>query len=159
MMPNIRYYAIKTFWFFVHPVQIAYWFVFRPNVRGVKCLIRNSHGDILLVRLNYSHRRWVLPGGGVRHGETYKDAAYRELKEETGITKVMLDRIGSYESTFEYKRVAVEAYKGVALTQEVTIDPIEIAEYGWFKEDALPYDIAPSVTRILGMDEKFAEVT
>lgn len=35
---------------------------------------------------------WLLSGGGVRPGETYEQAARREVAEETGITEVELGR-------------------------------------------------------------------
>ncbi|MGH3687585.1 MAG: NUDIX domain-containing protein [Pseudonocardiaceae bacterium] len=39
---------------------------------------------VLLV--NHRWRGWVPPGGAVEHGETPREAAHRELLEETGIT-------------------------------------------------------------------------
>jgi 8-oxo-dGTP diphosphatase len=41
-------------------------------------------GSLLLVRFTGSDR-WALPGGGLDHGEDPRDAAVREVAEETGL--------------------------------------------------------------------------
>jgi len=37
---------------------------------------------------------WLLPGGGVEHGESLEGAIRREIKEETGLEVINLERIG-----------------------------------------------------------------
>lgn len=66
----------------------------RPVVRqrlGAYALVRR--GDrVLLTRLSSitnASGRWTLPGGGVEHGEHPRDAAVREVVEETGLDVVL----------------------------------------------------------------------
>lgn len=39
---------------------------------------------------------WTFVGGALKRGETYKDAAYREVEEETGIKKNKLRLLRDY---------------------------------------------------------------
>ena len=60
----------------------------RPSAR---IFILDSAGRILLFRFVHKNgalagqEYWATPGGGVEHGETFEQAAIRELEEETGI--------------------------------------------------------------------------
>jgi 8-oxo-dGTP pyrophosphatase MutT (NUDIX family) len=56
----------------------------------VRLVVLDASGRLLLFRTrdpSYPELGtwWELPGGGIDHGETYRDAAIRELREETGI--------------------------------------------------------------------------
>lgn len=55
-----------------------------PVTLGVRCLIIDARGRAVLVRHTYMGG-WHLPGGGVDPGETAREAAIRELREETGL--------------------------------------------------------------------------
>lgn len=47
-------------------------------------LIRNTRGDVLLVKPTYKEG-WEIPGGYVEPGESPRAAAEREVKEELGL--------------------------------------------------------------------------
>ena len=64
-----------------HELQVLWWFLRRPITRGSKCLVI-CDDKVLLVRPSYSHRKWTIPGGGVKQRETFAAAATRELLEK-----------------------------------------------------------------------------
>ena len=53
---------------------------------GVRVIIPDEEGRILLVRQHHEDQEiWMAPGGAVEEGETSRDAAIREVMEETGL--------------------------------------------------------------------------
>ncbi len=114
-------------------------------------MLIECQGKILLTRLGYAHLGWTIPGGGVHRGESYAEAARREIKEEVGIILGNLDKIGEYESRKEYKRDTVVCFRAIVSSSDFRIDNIEIAEAGWFAPSALPQPHRPTIEKLLRM--------
>ena len=55
-------------------------------VRAAGGIVTDDAGDMLLIRRN---DRWDLPKGKVEAGETLRQAALREVEEETGINVIV----------------------------------------------------------------------
>jgi putative (di)nucleoside polyphosphate hydrolase len=64
--------------------------------------LRNTELKVLIGR-RINDQGWQFPQGGVHSGETYKEAMYRELYEEVGLTKDDVKIIASSSSLFFYK--------------------------------------------------------
>jgi len=53
---------------------------------GVRVIIPDVEGKILLVKQSHEGKDiWMVPGGGIEEGENSKEAAVREVHEETGL--------------------------------------------------------------------------
>ena len=62
-----------------------------PLRSGVGIVVLNEDNKIFVAkRIDNPKNFWQMPQGGIDKGEDYLSAAYRELKEETSITKVKL---------------------------------------------------------------------
>ena len=53
-----------------------------PVVEAAGGLVYNNKKEILFI---YRNSKWDLPKGGLNKGESYEDAAIREVEEETGV--------------------------------------------------------------------------
>jgi len=145
----VRYAGIKTFWFLVRPLQQMYRRVFRPAKKAVKVIIENG-GEILLIRPNYSHRLWSLPGGGLRRGESFEEAVRREVQEELGITLPdPLEFLGPYPSM--HQNFDVRTFFAPIPDRAISIDRIEILDAKWFYPNALPEERAHRMDSVIAL--------
>ena len=55
---------------------------------GVKAIIKNNEGKILVLKSNSGKSFWDLPGGRLKRGEGTKATLLREVKEETGLSNL-----------------------------------------------------------------------
>lgn len=122
----------------IRPFIQRWWRINRGMTLGVRGVVENSEGEVLLVKHTYV-AGWHFPGGGVERGETLYDAIRKELAEEAGVEPVGLPElvaIYSNEQVFKGDHVAlfrVRDWQACEMTAHH-----EIAETGWFRPDALP---------------------
>ncbi len=114
----------------------------RPMTLGVRVLVENDKGEVLLVKHTYVEG-WYLPGGGVETTETMAQTAAKELREEVGFEIIGEPKLlGIYKNSSASKRDHVAIYKAEEWREVERFTPNrEIAEIGFFAVDDLPKDI------------------
>lgn len=83
---------------------------------GVVCDDRDDgHRWVLLIaRRNAAGRaQWTLPKGRLEEGESARDAALREVREETGHTGLITEELGTIDYWFLWREDAVRYHKYV----------------------------------------------
>lgn len=114
----------------------------RNEIRvGSAAIIENPSGKILMAKRKiWPKGMWVLPGGGVKFGETSKDALTRELKEETGIEVSSPDFLTVYELIVPENNVhRVIFYYKVKVNDAKNIRPSsDVEELRWFEPNEIP---------------------
>ena len=103
----------------------------------VRVIVYRDDGDILLVKNRFSRQKWALPGGGVKHNESYEQAAIRETLEEIGLRVHNLRYLGKANSHESYAKFSVRVFAAHASDYDIKCN-FEIMESRWFNRDYLP---------------------
>lgn len=124
-------------------------------IGGVLNIILNDRNEVLMMlRQNkFDSNLYSLPGGCMENGETVKQAAIREIKEETTLTVVENDieivsamhRMTPWDwQSIEYVLVTHQ-FCGVPMIAE----PNKCSDLKWFALNALPENISNYAKRAI----------
>jgi len=144
----------KVFYFCAQPMQKTYWYIFRPYRPGAKTFIF-YHDKLLLVRIGYAHKKWVLPGGGIERWEESAQAAVREAKEESGVVIDSPIYVNERSYNNQYKKVTVFYYTDTTPSDDIVIDGQEVIDAGWFDLTSLPDNHASRLDEEIVMYNKW----
>jgi len=85
-------------------------------------------GKRVLVLRRRDRDEWVFPKGHLERGEQSRDAAVREVREETGLAVSLVRPLGSTEYTFRLgshrHHKVVDWFLGVWVAGEVRLEPL-----------------------------------
>jgi 8-oxo-dGTP pyrophosphatase MutT (NUDIX family) len=132
------------------PLLACLWVLLRGLTLGVRGVVFDAEGRVLLIRHSYV-AGWTFPGGGVEIGETTLEALKRELLEEANVTLTEEPVLhGIFHQPSFSRRDHVLVYVARAFTWPGPHKPNrEIAECAFFALDALPEDMSPGARRRL----------
>ncbi len=125
-----------------------------PNEKNMECLdcgfdlywnpvcataviLKRGNGDILLVKRAKDPAKgmWDLPGGFADFGESFEDAARREIHEELGIVLSHFDYLGSFPNIYTYKDVRYSTIDVVLIANvgdvDIDLETDELLEFAW----------------------------
>lgn len=115
---------------------------------GCGVLVENEKGQVLLQKRS-DNGQWCVPGGALELGETYKEAAARELREEVGIEVKELQLFGLYSGddrmiTYPNQDVVYSLaviFKTDKYTGTISDEDSEVLEHRFFYPQDIPADL------------------
>ena len=106
-----------------------------PAIRAAGGILQRytPQGDEVMIVYRKRHQDWTLPKGKVKDGESFQEAAMREVEEETGCSC----RVGNYLGTISYADKGVPKvvlfWKMSLIAEKGVTDSEEIGEALWMQ--------------------------
>jgi 8-oxo-dGTP pyrophosphatase MutT (NUDIX family) len=122
---------------------------------GAGCVVRDDAGRVLLIK-RADNGSWALPAGSMELGETMRECAIREVREETGLIARSVTPFALYSRLSGQPNMFGHVYHPITLGCRVdeydgTLARVteETTDAGFFATDAFPDVVRPSVHRAL----------
>jgi 8-oxo-dGTP diphosphatase len=112
------------------------------HIQATLVLVENNN-KILMVQKNrgLGEGKYNLPGGHKQDLESFKECAFRETLEETGILASNLERLGSIYFVFKHKNITSEVQTFYSKTTDTTLlKNDEECTPEWVDKDKIPYE-------------------
>lgn len=112
------------------------------HLRGCGVIIRDTEGRVLLMQrgplARHEQYKWEIPGGACEAGETFREAAVREVREELGVEIVLGKTMAQYNEITDSNDDVwqAEIFEAVLATGELPSvqEPGKCVGYGWFAQ-------------------------
>ncbi len=134
-----------------------------PYRQNVGVMLANQRGEVFVgQRLDNDQAAWQMPQGGIDKGETPRDAALRELFEETGVAPNLVTIEAETEGWLPYdlpvdlvpkiwkgryrgqeQKWFLMRFHGVDTDVNIATDHPEFSSWQWLAPDELVANIVP----------------
>ncbi|HBQ50769.1 hypothetical protein A3B42_03435 [Candidatus Daviesbacteria bacterium RIFCSPLOWO2_01_FULL_38_10] len=101
-------------------------------------IVFNKKGEVLLTKHSQNHH-WSFPKGLIDPGQTFQEAAVREVKEEGGVEAKILEKVGYSKFIYTFEDEKIFKVVTYFLMEYISGDPKdhdwEMEEAGWYESD------------------------